>query len=269
MISIGLELGRSTQNSLPKLGFEGVEDAAYVARKLREKWDDRFVLGEGSLHEGYRSGKLDIRFLFRVIGVDDCQYQAVFYANRGARQDMRADLNVPFLDVVGIQLYTHILCAGCPEDSLRDDDQPMLIGVIQFMQHPKGIFLRGDSSLKRLEAVNSGPRASGNALYHGSRSGFVTVPRLEDGECAFVGRGFSVLLDQLPDQVIQGRTLLIEGFSKNDADLWRRGLTISKNEGQFARLGIVLSRYSIGVIIPECLNGLVEFVDMLVGPFDL
>jgi hypothetical protein len=75
------------------------------------------------------------------------------------------------------------------------------------------------------------------------------------------------VLDEAPDQIIQGRALLIECLPNQQTEFWRRWLAMVENESKPPRIGIELSSDYVGAVVPKCLDGFFEITDMMIGPF--
>jgi hypothetical protein len=259
-------MGEYNSFGLNEFGPKRINNPVDVGRQFRECWDSQIWLGENSLIDCYFAGKLKINLLFRIGCLDSKEFGAVFDGD-GSIDCVSELKSFPF-DIIRVHSHTYVSSRRA-DMRLSDNEKSVLVGVIQFLKHPEGIELRGGSSLKWLQLSNEFCGSGADSLYHSWRSGFITVRGGEYRKPTFGGRGFTVVCNQLPNEVIERRSLLIQRLSDGQTDFWGNWLAVVENGIKPLELGIVLSSDSVGVIFPECLEGILEITDMMIGPFDL
>jgi len=255
---------RQTWDNLPsnELGLERCDDIADVAGKLCQQWDDRFILGHTDLLDHYLNGKIGLQIRFSCLGFEPHKYFASF---NGPSQ---GDLVLPAM-LDGDSWREIKITIPSADEKPCHDEKPVLVGVVELLQNPEGVCLSGTASVERLELLDPCCRAGTHTLYHSPTTGFVSVYSGEDGKSALARGDKSASDNQLPNQMIKGRTLLIEDFADENIKLKRQGNLVHKNKREKSRLLVVMLRASGGVLVKVILQGLFKFEDLLIGPFDL
>ncbi len=146
----------------------------------------------------------------------------------------------------------------------------MLIGIIEVLEHPKGMLVCGSSSMVRLHPLDDCMRVGGKALYHGTRSGFVSLGSLKDGKL-ILSRGLLLIKNnELTNQMVKGRPQLICDFTCKQEQLegWVREATTHRNESNYSRFEVTLYPNGVGVRFKGN-NISHELIEVLHGPFNL
>jgi len=246
------------QALLDKLTAEKLNDAANFAHRLQEEWADALELGSSDLLERYRAFKLGLHVHFRVWHGDFADFCAVFH-----------DSPQPH----GVETHGQSSLAGALRDSdmicvnETDGDDSVLVGVVYIAQHPQGVFVCGSPSMVRLQTLNDCIGGDGHSLYHGWRSGFVSVRSLKDGELRL---GVGGLLSQLKDGVIEGRAQLISTFASEQREVqkWHSDIIGDGKISDYTTFKVFLGPQRISNILnPGGVRA--ELVEVLFGPFNL
>jgi len=249
----------STQSELRKFLPQRLYDSSDLADRLGKEWDDSLKFGTTNLLERYRAMKLGLHLHLRIGCREKVQACAVF---QGA---WRVD-EQPHLPIFPVRETNPAIV---PNKEAYGDEF-MLVGVIELVQHPKGLLVRGSPSLVRLHPLNDCLNVGGRSLYHGHRSGFVFIGSLKDGELRLCRGGLIVNHHQLPNEVIECGPKLICDFTgeQDQLDRWVSEARIFGKESDYARLEITL--YPNGICTRLKGSNLThEFIEVLYGPFNL
>jgi hypothetical protein len=251
--------------NLPEIEHEIHQNARDAARQLREEWDNRLILGVTDLRERYKNGRLSLHLHLSCAGLETGQFCA-FFDRPGPNGDWCAlfDMDAP---IHKIQLNI-----PATDNGSSYEQQPMFVGIVEIRQNPEGIVLEIVPSMKRLQRLDECLGVTGDALYYGFSSGFITIPRPGNRKLGFLcGRGRTSCCadDQLVNRVIQGRPKLVENFSDDEAEAGRDGLNVGKPENQFSGIGVVFLNDFLGVVATKNFKIPLECIEVLFGPFNL
>lgn len=240
-----------------KLSHELVIEAANNTQHLIGQWDSRLEFGRTNLLERYRKERLGVHLHFRCI-TGRQRHISEFCA---AFHYPLATLEIDEIDRARSEIdfsLTGVDGAG--------GDNFMLVGIVKFMEHPKGMVVWG-TGLKWLGLLNDCFGSGRDALYHGGRAGFVFLRFLVDRKLPVT---LGCLIRQNEHDMVETGAQLVCDFSSKQAERerWVAEAIINKKEMQSAEFyvwlgpqGISTSLKGIGI---DC-----EMLDVLYGPFNL
>jgi hypothetical protein len=193
-------------------------------------------LGTTNLLERYRAFKLGLHIHFRLTCgqvVESC----AFFQWRGGIEDQ---IQIRHLSM----REDH---ATVIADNQANGDHSMLVGIIDVVEHPQGILISGSPSMVWLHPLKDCLAGRGRSLYHGSRSGFIFLTSLKNGELPLsIGR-LIVCQNELINQVVEGGAELISDFTSEQSklDRWLSETNILGKESNHSFIEVSLNTNSI------------------------
>jgi hypothetical protein len=147
-----------------------------------------------------------------------------------------------------------------------DEKKPMFVGVIKEMQSEQ-VFV---PSTVRLESVNHLYGLWGHSLYFPGRFGFVSLATLADRKCIVNVGIASIGENQLPYQMVEGSSQILESVSDNEREIFRDRSALTELENQISGLRVSLfdDWVRVGWQSEKIMDSSVQISDVMFGPFD-
>jgi hypothetical protein len=146
-----------------------------------------------------------------------------------------------------------------------NEQEAVLVDIVKFAEHPERII----STLVRLDRVENLFRSRADSLYFSDFGGFVSGFIIADGKhwVGKFGRLLPVSIDQLPNQMIQCTSQVMERISYDQRDAIGRLLSDFNPMNFISCLRIVLNDKTIRICIPECVQDAFGILGVVFGPF--
>ena len=227
--------------------------------------DDGYLANWSELIKDHLRGKLHLHIHIHVLVLSDSHSQYFCARFGGLNHD------IEFTDSFYVE-WTFPKDTELPSamnNPYNDEQDLMLVGCIQTVQYPQPVSVVSAFTMIRLEALNNGLCRPGNALYISPVTGlFKFLDRARDRECLQLGLLFPVCKNQLPDEVIEARSKMVNNFASDNSksDWWRDPHCV---QDAFSGLRIRLSNSGISVFRQERTDFIVQISDLLIGPLNL
>lgn len=249
---------------------EQIERICHAVAQHDKAWDDRFTFLRPKLIERYYKGEICFHVCFRIefseLNCEDfcavfCGPEAVGFGRRGHPNHLG-----------GITLSAVYVEGVAKQDRVAHDQQEsVLVGVAEAIENGQGVKSRFNFPV-RLNRINEGAGAPGDALYFSPLTGFFKFLRgVADWEMQ-LGRRIGVPFDgQRPNQVIEAASKMVDDFSGQDREPeWDRPIA-ECGKRVCSLLVIELTDDSIRLRLRAApsLDFKFQVLDILVGPFNL
>ena len=249
---------------------ELIDDVLDKLNKLMERWNDRLTMNNLRLAERYFKAKLHILVHFRVGGIDEefvAHLQRVQIVGGFKEQvELREDRQFPRqLRHVPQDVGTDV---NAPEGRPNGYQQAVLVGVIQFMEHPELMSL---PTLVRLDRANRFYSGLRQALYFSGAIGFVfrgSVLNRKVDMAAGIAGCKRADHEELEREMVQGAAEAVNGVASENGEASRRVPDARDIVDWFSRVRIALGPDFIRVGVEECADDAIQVMDVLFGPFD-
>ncbi|HEV8552164.1 MAG TPA: hypothetical protein VGR65_02090 [Casimicrobiaceae bacterium] len=231
-----------------------INDAKDDLRELFQRWDNRLTFKGLSLVEKYCEGRLSMALKMRIAGGlhHYVQYAASTNSERAICESHIADRRI---DV----RKRHNGKGGYQE--------AMFIGNVETVKRPDGVII--PSFVWLYSVQNEGDDIDTGDLYFSPiKDTFQFLPRISDWEVRMTGRNAASHSDDFASQKIQSGSEVVNCIPDHQRDIFWHGLSllelqyVSSNE-------ICLDAETAKISVNECCNGRVEFLDVVIGPFNL
>ena len=229
-------------------------DARDKLRQTMERWDNRLTLEGLSFPEDYVQLRCSIILKLRLSSKSNCIQYAVL-----------SNTQSPHLDDVVI-LVTYIdACDG--SNRVQRDQQPVFVDIVQCVESTQGIipsFVRLYDVEKKINEVRA------NNLYYSFVNGlFEFLPSFPDREFSFPIRCFTTQNDQIPDDIIQCRTQVLDGFANDNWNRCRGFLGLLETNDVFNAIHIFIDAKTVEIRFEEHVKHRVQLENVLIGPLGL
>jgi len=251
------------------------DEATNRIAHLVEYSNQRAAFTNPNFSERYLKGELEIVLRFRV-GEVGKQFVARLSRSRNICRLEEDGIGIPEIGIGGhnrLELGQH----DSPHidtfvQSVGEEQRPVFVDVVKCVESPEiqvptMIGLGGVNSIG-LGGVNRGYSSGRHALYYSSLNGFILVEGVRDGESGFFGRDFVVYNDELPSQMVESTSEIVDEVTSYDGDSFGDGLDRLDVIHELSRLRIALGRDFVwmGRNIGGELR--VQIVEVLMGPMD-
>jgi hypothetical protein len=156
-------------------------------------------------------------------------------------------------------------------DTCRGNQEAMLVDVVEFVENPKLLV----PSLVRLQSLDESHCGPGDSLYFGAASGFQFLEKVskvfglsKNREAVFSGGLVASGVNELPDEVIQSGSQIVENITDDDGQGQGNWRARWKAVDLIAGLRVVLGVDGIRVRVEKSVNPSLKVTDVLFGPFD-
>ena len=231
---------------------EDIDNALRELDELEESWNNRLTLENLAFVKRYLEGKLDIRITLRIGGAQE--HVAVINAgvDIGAG-DFIADPTQGFDNPNGSQLGPYRY------------DRLVFVDSVQFVDQPKGFA----PALIGFESVNEPSEFLTGSLYFSYRIGFKFIERAGNRKAGSPCGLGAIDRNGGADGIIKGGAKIMRAIADHSAPTEGDVFLDVGFKSLCAGLRVDLADDKIGVSLAKSLNGVVEVLDVMFGPFDL
>ena len=232
---------------------ENIDDASNKIRQLTEAFNERFTLKNPRFAERYIKGRCDVHvhIRFSQLGLDPVDFCAVFHPQTLASRD---------LDFNGRRSVNH---GGWAKPHCYE--KPVLVYDVESVKGKKRIV----PSLVRLQFLDQAHRSIAGSVYFSPKLGFKVLSAFPDKELGLIIGSASIGVNELPRQMIQGRTQIVDNIASDGGESQRNCVLDPNVNDPIAGLSINLGNRRIRLTFEKGLDFRFEITDVLFGPVDL
>jgi hypothetical protein len=207
------------------------------------------------LAERYIKGEIHFLMHFRLAGKEYLALYEPLYSRHAEATETKSGVEEAAVDA---ETRTH-KGRDCGEQSM------VLVGNIKAVEHPERII----PTLVRFGSVNRIYGTLRHTLYVSVVSGLVFRGLVEDGEAGLIPRSLAVGEHELPSEVVERASEVVDYVSGNQSEFSGRGSEICNVKEFISCLGIELGRITGRFFGKEPLACNFQITDMLFGPVNL
>jgi hypothetical protein len=234
------------------------KNAVNAATQLLQEWDDRLELGTTNLLKRYLEGKLGIH-LHCEIRLRDGHCQQLCAVFQGQKSSVKYDGTV--------LIHKHV-----SRTHNNDGDHPMLVDVIEILQHPQRILMFGGSSMIGLHPLNECAGGLGDVLYQGASSFYIYCRRVKDRKLSKMFRWSMIPQGaQFKDGMVKSGAQLVGHFTgeQHEINRWLAEFGGAGDQADKSSIRIFLESDRVRMAFQKHGDVSVKLLDVLIGPFDL
>jgi hypothetical protein len=239
------------------------DDAVNEIGQLMEKWKNRLTPDNLRIAERYIEGDIEILLHLQI---QKATYPTKFCAilnhcdsagNRCRRAQGKASGLLGQWPVAENEHSRGISIANNKQEAV-------FVDVVKIVENPEV----KAPTIVRLESIYNTYRIRADSLYFSAVSRHIFGRSVVNREFGFVVWPSSVLLNELPSQMVEATAQLVDRFTSNKREFDRWMLENPNFIDNVSGLRINVFSHSIGIGFAEGIHPAFEITDVLFGPFD-